>query len=351
MKKTLFFALTMFLLSIFVSNLYLVSESRGEEQLPKIITMTSYPEGTAAYAWTMGFRQAIEKFSPMKMRLEPYGSDLARVLLLKKGESELACASGGAIYIFSRSLWGWKKHGPQPMQVVWSGNYMTPGLCTKGDSDIKSISDLRGKRVPYLSGGLVIMKVLEANLAYAGLTWDDVQKVKVSSMRGLLGGILKGSVDVTLSMPFTPVAQTLASGRHGIGWLSLPRSDTEGWKRTQTVAPWVRPCVVPFGPGLSKEKPAQFAGFPNGIYSYDNLSEEIVYAVAKAMHQGYKSIKDMHPDLKRWTIDQALNIGWMSNVPYHKGSIKYFKEIGRWTAEHEKWQEKQLADEKGRLGH
>jgi TRAP transporter TAXI family solute receptor len=327
-----------------------VSEGRAEPDLPKIITMTSYPESTAAYAWTTGFRQAIEKFSPMKMRLEPYGADLARFMLLTKKESELACASGGAAHIFSRALWDWKKYGPQAIQIVWSGNPMSPALLTRKDSGINSVADLKGKRVPFLTGGLAIMKSVEAGLAFGGLTWDDVDQVKVSSMRALLGGIVDGSLDVTWSVPFTPAAQTLATSRHGIKWLEEPATDTEGWKRLNAVAPWVRPITLTVGPGISKENPAQLGGYPNSIYSYDFLSEEIVYTVVKAMHEGYQTMKDMHPDLKRRSIDQALDIKWMSDLPYHKGAVKYFKEIGRWTPEHEKWQARQLSDEAKRLG-
>jgi hypothetical protein len=340
---------TVFVLILFF-GMFFVSESLAESKLPKIISMTSYPESTAVYAWTTGFRQAIEKFSPMKMRLEPYGADLARFILLKKKEAELACASGGAVHIYSRALWDWKKYGPQAIQIVWSGPPITPALLTRGDSSLNSVADLKGKKVPFLAGGLAIMKSVESALAFGGLTWDDVQKVKVSSMRALLGGIVDGSVDVTWSVPFTPAAQTLANGRHGIKWIPIPKADKAGWKRLNAIAPWVRPVNISVGPGLSKEKPVQVGGYPNSIYAYDFLREDIVYAVVKAMHKGYGVMKDMHPDLKRWSIDQAFNMNWMSEIPYHKGAVKYFKEIGRWTPEHEKWQKRQLADQNKRLG-
>ena len=350
MKKMKWTRVTAVFALILFSGMFFVLDSHGESKLPKIITMTSYPEGTAVYAWTTGFRQAIEKFSPMKMRLEPYGTDLGRLMLLKNKESELVCASGGAVYIYSRALWDWEKYGPQAMQTVWSGPPITPALLTRKDSGINSVADLKGKKVPFLSGGLAVMKALEGALAFGNLTWGDVQQVKVSSMKALLGGIVNGAVDVTWSVPFTPAAQTLGNSRHGAKWLEVPKADREGWKRLNAVAPWVRPVTISVGPGLSKEKPAQVGGYPNSIYAYDFLSEDIVYAVVKAMHEGYGAMKDMHPDLKRWSIDQALNIDGLSEIPYHKGAIKYFKEIGRWTPAHEKWQALQLADQNKRLG-
>ena len=130
----------------------------------------------------------------------------------------------------------------------------------------------------------------------------------------------------------------------------MPRDDSEGWNRAKEVAPWLGPDLVTAGPGLSKESPRQMIGFPNGLWAYDSQSEELVYAVAKALHLGYDTIKGMHPDLKKWTIDTALEIEWLINIPYHPGSIRYFKEIGRWTPAHEKWQQEALKIEKKRLG-
>jgi hypothetical protein len=66
MKRTVWIGVTMICCLILSSGIVLISKSHAEGKLPKIITMTSWPEGTAAYAWSTGFRKAIEQFSPMK---------------------------------------------------------------------------------------------------------------------------------------------------------------------------------------------------------------------------------------------------------------------------------------------
>ena len=85
-----------------------------------------------------------------------------------------------------------------------------------------------------------------------------------------------------------------------------------------------------------------------GLASYDWLSDEIAYTVTKAVHGGYDIFKDKHQELKEWTLDQALKTDGIT-IPYHPGSIKYFKEIGKWTPEHEKWQAKMLKEQKERI--
>ena len=350
MKKKLWFKLAVVSALVFLSGAFFVVNVDAQEKLPKLITMTSYPEGTAAYSWTAGFRQAIEKFSPMKIRVEAFGADIGRLLPLKTGDSELACVSGGAAFIFAQGLWDWKKYGPQPIKLVWAGWRTQVGTPVRGDSDIMTPADLKGKKIPFVPGGIAVSKSLEAVLAFGGLTWDDVKMVKVSSMRAQLAGILDGTVDTCFAVPFAPPIQALASGPHGVRWLPMPKNDIEGWKRAQAVAPWLRPDNVTVGPGLSKEKPGQIIGYPNGIWVYETLGEDIVYAVAKAMHLGYNVMKDMHPDLKRWSIDVALDLNWLPEIPYHDGTVKYFKEIGRWTPELEKWQQAQVKNQQKHLG-
>ena len=36
-------------------------------------------------------------------------------------------------------------------------------------------------------------------------------------------------------------------------------------------------------------------------------------------------------------------------MPFHSGLIKYLKDKGLWTAEHDKWQSERLAEEKARM--
>jgi hypothetical protein len=44
-----------------------------------------------------------------------------------------------------------------------------------------------------------------------------------------------------------------------------------------------------------------------------------------------------------WTIDKCLSLFTYDVVPMHAGSIQYFKEIGRWTDEHEKLNQERIA--------
>ena len=62
---------------------------------------------------------------------------------------------------------------------------------------------------------------------------------------------------------------------------------------------------------------------------YDDLG----YGLTKAVMDNYEQIKDSGPSMSGYQLSKQ-NLKWI--FPYHPGSIKYFKEKGLWTEEHDK---------------
>jgi len=200
-----------------------------------------------------------------------------------------------------------------------------------------------------LGKGSTWNKEVEAVLAFGGLTWDDIVEVKFTSPRSAQRGILAGKVDACLHGPGSPTAMKLEASVHGIHWLECPPDDVEGWKRIRAVSPWTMPCPATSGAGVPPGTVKHLTSIVFNVSAYDFLDENIAYHVVKALHKGYGKMKDIHLWCEVATIDNALALKRLIPVPYHPGSIKYFKEIGRWTPEHEKWQRKCLRLEKERI--
>lgn len=291
----------------------------------------------------------MEKQTPMKMRVEPSGTDIGRLLPLSKKDTELTLNDAGGIYPWARGMF--PGYGPQAIQIVWNGWPVQTCPFVRANAGINSFADLKGKKIPFIPGAVGTNIWMENILAFANLSWNDVVKVELASFGASLGGVLAGTNDLSNSARFTPAAEALAASPHGLKWLDMPETDVEGWKRAKQLIDIFYPTWVTEATGI---KPGQKLGFVaghTGVWSYDFLNEEVAYTTAKAMHLGYATLSAMSPDLKLWTIDQALDIKALPNgLPYHKGSIKYFKEINRWTSAHDQWQQEQLMLEKKRLG-
>jgi len=84
----------------------------------------------------------------------------------------------------------------------------------------------------------------------------------------------------------------------------------------------------------------EVGGYPYSLWAYATVDPDIVYNVVKAMDKGYNIYKDMHKAMPAFQIKNAIKDP--SPVPYHDGAIRYFKEVGIWTPEMDKWQAEQL---------
>jgi len=325
---------------ILTSLLVQIIPQASAEDLPKMIAITSYPVGSFAYIATSGFREAIEQNTPMKARVEPYGNDPSRIIPLKNKESEITMLTGatGVCVSHGKGDFSKKEWGPQPIRQVWRGNEIYMSMITRGDSDIYYPKDLKGKRVPFIPGFAAGNLTVESFLAFANLTWDDVEKVPVGGFIDQVKAVQEGITDAGYAGTITATVQEIASGPHGLRWVQVPSQDKEGWKRLQEVSPWELPALVKDPPGMKGS--VEMYTYPYGLWCWDNASEDVIYHIVKAMHKGYDSFKDMHSILKSWTIEQAVKNP--TPVPYHEGAIRYFKEAGVWTADMDKWQQEQL---------
>ncbi|BBI62147.1 hypothetical protein HSBAA_34530 [Vreelandella sulfidaeris] len=121
-----------------------------------------------------------------------------------------------------------------------------------GDVELDGIADLEGKRLAYLRGDDALNKAAEAYLAFAGLTWDDVERVDFPGYNAAFDGIISGRADAAITTTVTPAAQRLAASPRGLQWPELPSDDEAGWARMLETAPTFSPMTSRPGRGLTQ---------------------------------------------------------------------------------------------------
>jgi TRAP transporter TAXI family solute receptor len=317
-------------------------------KLPKVVSMTTLPEGSAKYNQAAAFRAVVEQFSPMKLRLESSATDLTRVGPLALKQAEFAALTGGLAAGAAKGDAIFGKLGPTPIRRVWNGFPFVGAMYSRGDAGFKTIADLKEKRLPQSPGAYEWSLNNAGILAFGGLTLEDVKIVTVSGIQAALKGPLEGTLDATQGSLFSSAVVELAASPHGVHWFDMPASDGEGWKRQEKVTPWARP-IKTGAAGLKDGQTITGAGYEDGIYSTTAVSEDIVYAFCLAMYRGIDTYRKMDKGLLKWTWEQAHSAEVMPYVPYHPGAVKFLKEKGVWTAAHEAIQQEGLMAEKERL--
>ena len=350
MKRKKFFLALLILLAI---GLLVTAHTKpvfSAPELPKEMITTALPMPSFGYTFCLAMGDAIQQRVGVKVRVVTGGSDLARILPLRTKEAHFSAIVGHSAFYLSHGWYDYsaEEWGPQPIRCVWAGADFTAMVC-RGDAGIKTMADLKGKRIVDVAGNVSFNATNRGFLAFGGLTEADVKIVIAPSSTAAWGHVIEGTGDSFNITPAAPKAKELEASRHGIYWIPTPKANVEGWKRLWEWCPFYTPDIPKVGGGISKDNPPELAAFPYLVVAYSSLPVEYAYAWTKGVWEGRNLWGDKHPAFKfYWTNDICTNYKMLS-YPYHDGTVKFIKEIGVWTPAMEKRQQKQVRLEAARL--
>jgi hypothetical protein len=197
----------------------------------------------------------------------------------------------------------------------------------RADSDIKTIADLKGKRV---AGGFnaqkTIARITEAHLASAGLSYKDVSEVLTPNVSRAAEDFTAGKTDM-LFFALGSAAVKQASAQLG-GLRVLPIDDSpEALKRMQTVLPGSYVVEVKPAPALDGvTQPTKLVAFDMVLCTNTTVSEDIVYQVTKAIHENKAGMAASFGAFNLFKPEQMAKI--VKDVEFHSGALKYYREVG-----------------------
>lgn len=323
------------------------STAASKWTLPQRISIVTTTTTTTGYAAGLALLATVTDKTKVTFRLEPGSHSFERMSPLKDGSASFNLNAGADMgwLLNGGSQYNVKGWGPQPVQTVWLGGFMFGGFPVRADSGIKKATDIKGKRVAEYVGQEGMKTNTEGLIAFAGYTWDDVKRAPVGSLDAGMAGVVDGALDVAYSANTAKPMFELEASPHGIYWIPLPKSDTAAWARLHAVSPSWSPGLAEYGPGITKEKPVEMMGNCYHLISLPTQEENLTYWMTKQIAEGYATFKGKNPYLDSFTLDQTLNASALM-APYHPGSIRYFKEIGKWTEQNEKRNAELLAQQK-----
>ncbi|MBW1697171.1 MAG: TAXI family TRAP transporter solute-binding subunit [Deltaproteobacteria bacterium] len=309
----------------------------AEVSIPKMMTWTSYDVGSSGYMMVGHVSTTLFEKYGIKIRIIPAGTDIPRVYPVRLKDAEVAFHGLGS-YFMQEGIEDYRtlEWGPQPVRALYFAQHPGLALGIRGDSDIKSFKDLKGKRIAAFPTGVLTL-ISEQHLNFAGLTWDDVVKVQCPGYTAAIRMVMEGKVDATHINPTASLAYEMAAMPYGIRYVELPPDYKEGWERIKKRNAAYGYFKATIGAGLSEDKPLHTISYAYPIaLTYDFLSEEKAYIITKLLHETYPAYAKKHKSLAAyWSPEGNLRLFDDYPLPMHKGAIHYLKEIGKWTAERE----------------
>lgn len=310
--------------------------AKDSVKLPKTMQWSCYDVGTTGYIHASLMAGALLKKYGVKVRLIPSGTSVGRLMLLASKRVQVGWLATGAhfaaegVYDFAEPEWG-----PQDLRVFLAHPTSHAVAVTRA-SGIKKIANLKGKRVAWIPGNPSLNVKMTAYLAFGNLTWNDVQRIDFANYGAAMRGMIANKVDAVMGTTTSSFNYELESTPKGIYYPPFPAADKEGWKRMLKIAPFLKPYKEGIGAGISKDHPVELVQyrFPIGTV-YADADPDFVYNLVKALDESYSLYEKGHPTMPWWKIDKAGVPP--CDAPFHEGAIRYLKEKGIWTKEHQQW--------------
>lgn len=300
-------------------------------KLPHTLVWTAYGVGTAGYNQSVAIGAALKKELGVNLRVQPGKNDISRMAPLRDGKVQLSANGIGTYFgqegVFDFAAPDW---GPQKLRMLLMNNGEANVIMgAAADVGIKTMADLKGKRVTWIVGAPALNHNIASGLAFAGLTWKDVIKVETPGFTAAWQAIVNNQADASFSSTVSGTVKKLEASPRGLYWIPMPKSDKAGWARVKKVAPYTSPHVATIGAGISKEHPQEGAAYPYPVLiTTDKGDPDMVYNLTKALDIYYSDYKDAVVGINGWALSKQV-FQWA--VPFHASAVKYFKEKGVWT--------------------
>src|SRR3972149_7980879 len=142
-----------FLVAVPVAMVLLHLPAAQAQSLPRSVTIGTNPPGTVFYALASGVAKVASDAGPIPATVQPYTGTSTLLPLLNNGELDFALVNGvdmGMAYLGPQKIKvGGKNdfpHSPN-IRLVMRGAPLMVGLLVKKELPLKSVHDLKGKRV------------------------------------------------------------------------------------------------------------------------------------------------------------------------------------------------------------
>jgi uncharacterized protein len=221
------------------------------------------------------------------------------------------------------------------LRIIRSSRGIAPlGFVVRADSDIKSVADLKGKRVSGVFSGQPVLRVLSgAAMGAYGMSYKDVSVVPAVNVVQGVAAVVDGRADAAWASPAMPQIRQ-ANAKVGVRFIPLA-GITAAQEDIIRKESFPSVYIDKFGGPRTPWLPAGTPMLTQEMYlgASTKTSDAIVKQVLEALWSAEADLVKAHPVMRGFTNKAAVTM--RPGIPYHPAAIAFYKEKGVWTPEAE----------------
>ena len=310
--------------------------AQASSHLPKAIAVGTAGVGGVFYVLSVSLADTISKHTKMSATAQPVGGSDANMRAIKMGKVHVAMAntfSSGNAY---RGTKQFAKEGKFPIRLLALGQPSLRQLIARAGAGIKSIPDLKGKKLVAKRKALAeIELVADAMLKVYGMSKKDVKYIATARTKGAMDALASKTVDAAVVPGGVPAGFLMKLfQKTDMRYVDIPEEKLD--EILKQLGSGFHRGVIPKGTYKGHVKDAIAPSLSASLVAGEGLPEEAVYDIMKALYGNFEDFKLAHKAARHWTVKNSLA---KFHIPFHPGAIRYFKEIKAWKPEHEKKQQ------------
>jgi TRAP transporter TAXI family solute receptor len=273
------------------------------------------PPGTLNHTTAAAISKMLKEKGGINMLVQPTAGDQVINPMVGRGEVEIG---------ITNIMEAQDAHDGQfkDMRIIAAVHALRTPIFVRKDSGMFKTADLKGKR--FTSGYSAmrnIDKTMRAQLATAGLTYDDIKKVPVPNVVRSADEFMAGNADM---FSFAFGGPKVKEADATVGGIRALEIDPAGMAAGKKIMPWAYLTDISPGPIFTGvEKPMKVYSFDNVLIASAKLPDDFVYKILVLMEQNQADLIQVQPVLREYTPAFGYK---QYGVPYHPGALKYFKE-------------------------
>ena len=256
----------------------------------------------------------------MNASAQSTGASVANINMLKDGSVDLAIVQNDITYYAANGVEMFKDKKVDGLKGIATLYPETCQAVTLDSSGIKSIADLKGKKVAVGAAGSGVEANARQIMEAYGITYSDIQ-VQYLSFAEAANALKDGNIDaafLTAGYP-TSAIQDIAS-QHKVRLLPVTADKADALIAKY---PFYTKTVIPAGTyaGFDEEVPA--VSVMAMLVANDKVDDKLGYAITKALFTNLDRLHAAHAAAKAILKEKAME---GMSLPMNAGAEKFFKE-------------------------
>jgi len=297
----------------------IVGSSFAQTKLPKFIEIGTAGTGGAYYPIGIAMAEILTQRLKVQATAQVTGGAVENIRLIQEGSVKIALTTTANAFRGLNGLAPFTKPNPR---VAGLFSNLTQGvyqIAVRENSGIKTLTDLKGKRVSLGPQGGLGVELSDYVFKAAGFSISDVRATFLSyeeSATMMDDGNLD-AVIIQTALPNPALRQLQSTGKK-FNVISLPANVIQ---KVSTDHPYFAAFTIPASMYGTSADVQTLNGTNMAIIDKD-LPEDVVYQIMKALMDDIDKIRASQPSTKGFSLETAAQMP----IPLHPGAERYYRE-------------------------